>query len=128
MFCQDCQDLACLGKVYQVSFHWVRPIKSKLGISQTEHIQFKNGPDGAGRRQFCPDSELRCTRPPPPLPTVRGKIPSGPCPSKFVDFIQAGYHAKHIFSNFGSLSMKFVVNFNLVFRMGPSGQFYWTIL
>ena len=23
MFCQDCQDLACLGKVYQVSFHWL---------------------------------------------------------------------------------------------------------
>ena len=23
MFCQDCQDLACVGKVYQVSFHWV---------------------------------------------------------------------------------------------------------
>ena len=22
MFCKDCQDLACLGKVYQVSFHW----------------------------------------------------------------------------------------------------------
>ena len=65
---------------------------------------------------------------PPPLPTVRGPIPSGPYPSKFVDIIQAAYHAKHIFSNFGSLSMKFVVNFNLVFRMGPSGQFYWTIL
>ena len=24
MVCQDCRDLACLGKVYQVSFHWVR--------------------------------------------------------------------------------------------------------
>ena len=49
---------------------WVlaRPNIPNSGMSQTEQIQIRYGPDGAARPKICPDYELGRTGPPCPRP------------------------------------------------------------